>query len=208
MMTLLMWAALSQDVETQAADVRRLAQAGEVEKADEAYEKLLGDAAGRFEDAVRGAYEAVGRIEHERRLARRARNAARESIDALDEEGVRKSADTVRRLRRRPAAPDRELEDLAAEIDALGERVKTRIELRTLRLVLSGVGQRTVKRTVRMALLRMTLRVAETWAIINESLCQVGDGIAGTDARLEKVLLNGARVSLRGEIREIAIRRP
>lgn len=214
MIALLMWTALAQEIDRQAAEVRRLAAAGEVEKADDAHEELLvaaakdRDGASRMEATLRNAYEAVGRIEHEWRVARRMCDAAKEGLDALDEERVRRSVEMLARLRKRPSEPDRELESLAAEIDALANRVTARIRLRRAAIVLTGVGQRTVERTVRIVLMTVTVRVAEAWAIINEKLYQVGDEIEGTGVRVDKIMPHGVAVTLGGERREIAPRRP
>ncbi|MBI2933831.1 MAG: hypothetical protein HYY16_19480 [Planctomycetes bacterium] len=203
---------IQDDLEQRVSAICEWAAANELEKADDAYEELYREEG--KDGALSRAHKAIGGWEHERRLARRLRESAHESLDALNEPDIRTALASLKGLRERFGAdPDDEVEKLTIEVEGYPQQLADRLHLASLKLALSGTGERQVIKEMPVVppwpfigILKVPVRHREAWAIINHEICREGDLIAGTGVHLQVVNSHGCMLEFKGQIRHINMR--
>lgn len=160
---------------------------------------------------VHAAWEGAARVEQEARelFVRIEGQVERLEVEAV--EGTLKELKAYRDRIEVERRPERErIGGWAAEVGGLVVKVRTRRELANARIAVSGitVGERVSREPlpgVAGEEVTFTRRVA--MADINGAVYRIGDTLAGSSIRVERISKHSVQVSLREEVREVPLRR-
>jgi hypothetical protein len=135
-----------------------------------------------------------------------------ERMDRLDCEGVEETLQSLLSLRDRidvERRPERDaIAEMASAVGTLAATCRTRRELAQARVHVTGIltGEKTTLESL-AGIDGIRFVDAFAWAEINGQVYRAGDVIGGTRIRVDRITRGSVQVSLRGETREVGLRR-
>lgn len=218
-------------------EIRVRRSAGELEEARQAYARALVHlkairelaakrrpellpAIDQSREDAEAQWDGAAQLEREARAlyVRAHRHLEREDGDAL-EQARRELAHLRDRIEVERRPERNSIARWASEVEALGVRCRTRMELARTRLDISGIttGQRSTAESieVRTTVFGHQVGILEEvrfmrpvlLAEINGEIYRTGDTIRGTGIRVDRISRQSVQVSLRDEVRDVGLRR-
>ncbi|MBI2931697.1 MAG: hypothetical protein HYY16_08600 [Planctomycetes bacterium] len=174
---------------------------------------------GLMDAAQMEAHRALGTWEHELRLAAGHLDRVRQAAERGEEEEAQAALTALRALSARILGrePAEKFEKMAAEGRGLVETLSARRELKAMNLTLSGTSTKQHAVQVPLAYTvclfstksevktSVQMWVRDEWAIVNDNVYRVGETVAGTEVKIEKITQWNCAVSYKGATRVLEL---